>query len=74
VQAGVEACDDGDGDETLCTAACKLPTCDDKGLGGDETDVDCGGSCPDCATGKQCLGDDDCLALKRFKVGIWAVG
>jgi len=29
--------------------------------GGDETDVDCGGSCPDCATGKLCEGDDDCL-------------
>ena len=61
VQAGVEACDDGDGDETLCTVACKLPTCDDQALGGDETDVDCGGACPDCATEEQCLGDDDCL-------------
>ena len=56
-----EACDDGDTDETLCTAACKLPTCDDQALGGDETDIDCGGSCPDCANGQLCGTNDDCF-------------
>jgi hypothetical protein len=26
------------------------------------TDVDCGGTCPPCADGKQCLSDQDCLS------------
>jgi hypothetical protein len=29
-------------------------------LDGDETDVDCGGSCPPCEEGKACLVDSDC--------------
>ena len=36
------------------------PTCADGIKNGDETDVDCGGSCPRCATGKTCLRRDDC--------------
>src|SRR5437868_720460 len=37
--------------------------CDD-GIGnGDETDVDCGGSCPACATGSACTGGADCASL-----------
>src|SRR5262249_1721919 len=28
---------------------------------GDETDIDCGGSCPDCALGRACLIDPDCV-------------
>lgn len=36
-------------------------TCSDQIRNGDETDVDCGGSCPDkCETGDQCLVDSDC--------------
>ena len=29
-------------------------------MDGDESDVDCGGSCGDCEDGKQCVADDDC--------------
>jgi hypothetical protein len=36
------------------------PTCTDGSKNGDETDVDCGGSCPRCAAGKACLRRDDC--------------
>jgi hypothetical protein len=60
VWVGMEACDDGDADEVTCTAECQLPTCDDQARNGDETDVDCGGSCPGCAAGQMCGGDDDC--------------
>jgi hypothetical protein len=28
----------------------------------DESDIDCGGICPDCANGKSCLGYNDCLS------------
>jgi hypothetical protein len=37
------------------------PSCTDKLKNGDETDVDCGGSCETkCAFGKKCTGDGDC--------------
>ncbi|HEY8380066.1 MAG TPA: hypothetical protein VIK91_26430 [Nannocystis sp.] len=36
------------------------PTCDDGERNGDESDVDCGGSCPACADGKACKGPSDC--------------
>jgi hypothetical protein len=35
-------------------------TCDDNILDGDETDIDCGGSCPPCARGQRCLDHGDC--------------
>ncbi len=35
-------------------------TCTDGVKNGDETDVDCGGSCPRCALRKTCLRRDDC--------------
>jgi len=34
--------------------------CADNQLNGDETDVDCGGSCPACQTGKDCQVHADC--------------
>jgi hypothetical protein len=37
------------------------PTCTDGLKNGDETDVDCGGSCPRCAIGRACTGNNDCL-------------
>jgi hypothetical protein len=37
------------------------PTCTDGVKNGDETDVDCGGSCPRCTNGKACTSRDDCL-------------
>src|SRR5262245_38424294 len=36
------------------------PTCSDNTVGGDETDVDCGGSCSPCSPGKRCLRARDC--------------
>jgi len=44
----------GDG---ACVTA---PTCDDDTLNGDESDVDCGGSCPACAEGALCGAASDC--------------
>ena len=39
------------------------PTCDDGIANGDETDVDCGGSCAnDCALGEACLSGADCVS------------
>ncbi|MDD5086693.1 MAG: plastocyanin/azurin family copper-binding protein [Candidatus Nanoarchaeia archaeon] len=36
------------------------PSCDDGIKNGDETDVDCGGSCDTCELGKSCEEDSDC--------------
>ncbi len=45
------------------TVTCPPPACDDAVQNGDETDVDCGGSCPaDCDDGEGCMGDDDCIS------------
>ncbi len=61
VQAGVEECDDGNGDETdACTSLCAAPACDDGLLSGDESDVDCGGSCDACDLGAACVDSNDC--------------
>ena len=38
------------------------PTCSDGIKNGSESDVDCGGSCPRCATGKACQGPGDCTS------------
>jgi hypothetical protein len=40
------------------------PTCSDGITNGGETDVDCGGSCPRCATGKTCTGRNDCASAR----------
>jgi hypothetical protein len=48
---------------TLVDGACVSESaCDDGIQNGDETDVDCGGSCAPCADGKMCLGDQDCAS------------
>jgi hypothetical protein len=40
---------------------CQIPLCSDGVKNGDETDVDCGGSCPNrCALGKGCQVSGDC--------------
>ena len=39
---------------------CTLATCLDAILNGDETDIDCGGSCSGCATGRKCRVTADC--------------
>jgi hypothetical protein len=38
------------------------PSCTDGILDGDETDVDCGGSCPGCNDGEMCQEGPDCLS------------
>ena len=58
-----ELCDDGNEDETdACTSLCAPPACDDMLVSGDETDLDCGGSCGPCGAGLGCLGDIDCAS------------
>ena len=37
-------------------------TCRDGTLDGNETDVDCGGSCPRCAAGQHCVSASDCVS------------
>jgi cysteine-rich repeat protein len=59
-----EECDDGNivsGDG--CTAGCAsetTPSCDDGITNGDETGVDCGGSCDGCPGGSACSDSNDC--------------
>ncbi|MEY3015680.1 MAG: hypothetical protein RIT45_4415, partial [Pseudomonadota bacterium] len=61
---------DGDCKTSACSTSvsppvCVTPTdaCADGVQGGDETDVDCGGSCPaDCDNGKGCKAGDDCVS------------
>ncbi len=40
----------------------KPATCTDLELNGDETDIDCGGSCPKCELNKNCLANSDCYS------------
>ena len=45
------------------TGSCHAPpasTCDDRATDGDESDVDCGGSCLPCVSGARCRVDADC--------------
>jgi hypothetical protein len=39
-------------------------TCSDGITNGSETDVDCGGTCPRCATGKTCASRNDCASAR----------
>jgi len=41
---------------------CNLAACDDGEQDGNETDVDCGGSCVPCPSGDGCAVDRDCLS------------
>ena len=41
----------------------KSVNCSDSVFNGDETDIDCGGSCPlKCGTGNSCIGSTDCIS------------
>ncbi|WP_437276785.1 hypothetical protein WME90_36860 [Sorangium sp. So ce375] len=40
------------------------PTCTNGEQDGNETDMDCGGSCADCANGKKCKTNADCVSNK----------
>jgi hypothetical protein len=48
----------------FCGAAgvCAAPSCSDQRRNGDETALDCGGSCPACATGATCALPADCIS------------
>lgn len=50
-----DECDDDE--QYICEGA---DHCEDGTQSGDETDVDCGGSCPACAPGLSCQMDGDC--------------
>ncbi|NRA33237.1 MAG: hypothetical protein HRU17_07840 [Polyangiaceae bacterium] len=68
-----QQCNDSSGSDCLsgiCQAdaasgemVCVSAGCTDGVLGGDETDGDCGGSCPSCDVGQSCSGGGDCLTL-----------
>ena len=45
-------------------------TCENDKLDNDETDFDCGGSCPDCGVGENCDSDSDCTPAAECKSGI----
>jgi len=61
VVEGDEECDDGNDSELdACLTTCIAPACDDGELNGDETDVDCGGSCGTCTLCQACVVDGDC--------------
>ncbi|MCA9513981.1 MAG: DUF2341 domain-containing protein, partial [Myxococcales bacterium] len=42
--------------------ACQDPSCADGAMNGDETDIDCGGSCQACAVGETCASASDCAS------------
>jgi hypothetical protein len=60
--ACVECTKDSDcfGDSAVCVNQKCVDSCSDGTKDGDETDLDCGGSCSDCADGKACDWDGDC--------------
>jgi hypothetical protein len=43
-----------------CSTAAPVNTCRDRARDGDETDIDCGGSCQACAAQKLCTRAEDC--------------
>jgi cysteine-rich repeat protein len=55
---GAEQCADG-----VCVSGqCAPAECDDEVHNGDESDLDCGGSCPSCALGDTCASSTDCTS------------
>jgi len=46
----------------VCDLLVAGPTCTDSLKNQDETDIDCGGNCPACTTGKACSINADCLS------------
>ena len=66
-----EGCENGEGcatgadclSESCVDHVCVAPaSCSNEIKDGPETDVDCGGGCPDCADGKGCGVDGDCAS------------
>jgi hypothetical protein len=46
---------------------CAVPSCTDTVVNGDESDVDCGGSCGPCALGQGCKATADCIRGSCFQ-------
>jgi hypothetical protein len=73
-------CADGDacGSNSDCQSGvcssggvCQAPTCNDNTQNGDETFVDCGGSCTaNCAPGQACDGPNDCTTRGQWKPNV----
>ena len=57
----VVACSAEPGTIDLLPGPARPSTCGDGVLNGDETDVDCGGSCAGCGEGKICEEPADCM-------------
>jgi hypothetical protein len=47
---------------TCIAKTCVAASCEDTIHNADETDLDCGGSCPPCANGDDCKNNGDCLS------------
>jgi hypothetical protein len=59
--AGTEPADLDDVQIVLAADGPSRP-CEDGLHNGDESDLDCGGSCPSCGNGQSCLADADCVS------------
>ncbi len=58
--AGLEDADPGDAGEVDADVDADPGSCDDGEQSGDQTDIDCGGSCEPCEEGQGCQIDADC--------------
>lgn len=61
----IEQCDDSNSVDHDNCVSCRIATCDDgvlHNLGGSETGIDCGGSCPGCPPGDPCQDHSDCAS------------
>jgi uncharacterized protein YkwD len=59
----VECLGNADCDPEICQAGLCVPaTCDDGIMSGDESDIDCGGSCAPCDNGLDCQAPTDCMS------------
>lgn len=56
-----EECDDGNDDDFDFCGNCIAATCTDEAQNGDETDLDCGGSCDPCQPDQACIIGEDCV-------------
>lgn len=63
---GEQCAEDDDCVSNYCdheTKTCTTPSCDDEMQNGDESDIDCGGSCgANCQEGQRCDDDGDCAS------------
>ncbi len=55
---------------TTTTTTLPAASCVDAIRNGTETDIDCGGNCPPCNTGQQCLGGSDCAPGNNCSGGV----